>query len=163
MFAKHSFGVKYLFEIPPKFNPRHGSGPLPPVSVTPQEHTPDMTAALIPATDDYGFGRPAVRTDRTASPEIYRRRRLAVVAVVIGLVLGLASFGRQADATPSAEAQAAEAVLVVVQPGDTLWTIADALVDNADPRPLVAELSEIAGGAAIQPGQLLRIPGNLVD
>ena len=36
MFAKHSFGVKYLFEIR-----------LPPMGVTPQEHTLIMTAALI--------------------------------------------------------------------------------------------------------------------
>ena len=116
-----------------------------------------MTAALI-STPTFV---PAER--QPVSPEVYRRRRLAVVAVVVGLVLGLASFGRQADATPTADARAAEAVLVVVQPGDTLWTIAESLVDGADPRPLVAELSEIAGGASIQPGQLLRVPGDLVD
>lgn len=117
-----------------------------------------MTAALV-----HTALIPVSAPARPASPEVYRRRRLAVLAVVLGLLLGLASFGRQADATPTAEAQAAEAVLVVVQPGDTLWTIAESLVHNQDPRPLVAELSEIAGGAFIQPGQLLRIPGHLVD
>ncbi len=162
MFAKHSFGVKYLFEIPIRHDT---SEPLPPVSVTPQEHTPDMTAALNPTglTSTARIPVPADSHARPVAPEVYRRRRLAVVAVLVGLLLGLASFGRQADATPTAEAQAAEAVLVVVQPGDTLWTIAQTLVADADPRPLVAELNEIAGGGAIQPGQLLRIPGNLVD
>ncbi len=121
-----------------------------------------MTAALISAPHDTGFA-PQLAAPAPVSAETFRRRRLAVVAIVAGLILGLASFGRQADATPSAEAQAAEAVLVVVQPGDTLWTIAESLVEGADPRPLVAELSDIAGGAAIQPGQLLRIPGDLVD
>ena len=53
-------------------------------------------------------------------------------------------------------------MLIVVQPGDTLWTIADSLVDGTDLRPLVAELTEIAGGATLQPGQLLRVPGDLV-
>jgi len=124
-----------------------------------------MTAALIPAA--YIPNTPAqtgiLPASRPVSPEVYRRRRLAVVAVMLGLILGVASFGRQADATPTAEAQAAAVVLVVVQPGDTLWTIAESLVNNADPRPLVAELTEIAGGSSIQPGQLLRVPGDLVD
>ncbi len=123
-----------------------------------------MTAALIPA--PHVIPAPAggtARTQRSVGPETYRRRRLAVVAVVVGLLLGLASFGRQADATPTAEAEAAEAVLVVVQPGDTLWTIARTLAPEGDVRPLVSELTEIAGGASIQPGQLLRVPGDLVD
>jgi hypothetical protein len=123
-----------------------------------------MTAALIPTAHmipaPTGANAP---TERSVGPETYRRRRLAVVAVVVGLLLGLASFGRQADATPTAEAEAAEAVLVVVQPGDTLWTIAQTLAPERDVRPLVSELTEIAGGASIQPGQLLRVPGDLVD
>ncbi|MEQ8840364.1 MAG: LysM peptidoglycan-binding domain-containing protein [Acidimicrobiales bacterium] len=122
-----------------------------------------MTAALAPATLAPAATVRASRPARPLSPEVYRRRRLAVVALVVGLLLGLASFGRQADATRTAEVQAAEAVLVVVQPGDTLWTIADSLAGGTDLRPLVAELSEIAGGASIQPGQLLQIPGDLVD
>lgn len=150
MFAKHSFGVKYLFEIR-----------LHPVGVTPQEHTLIMTAALIataPPATPTATRRAAARP---VGPEVYRRRRLVVVAAVVGLLLGLASFG-QADATPTAEARSAAAVLIVVQPGDTLWTIADSLVDGTDLRPLVAELAEIAGGATLQPGQLLRVPGDLV-
>jgi hypothetical protein len=124
-----------------------------------------MTAALLP-NPALASPRRAVRPvaePQVLSAEIYRRRRLVVLAVVIGLVLGLASFGRQADATPTAEAQAAEAVLVVVQPGDTLWTIAQSLAPNTDPRPLVTELAEIAGGASLLPGQLLTIPGDVLD
>ena len=151
MFAKHSFGVKYLFEIR-----------LHPVGVTPQEHTLIMTAALITTTPPANPTATRQAAARPVGPEVYRRRRLVVVAVVVGLLLGLASFGRQADATPTAEARSAAAVLIVVQPGDTLWTIADSLVDGTDLRPLVAELAEIAGGATLQPGQLLRVPGDLV-
>ncbi|MFT5201344.1 MAG: Tfp pilus assembly protein FimV [Candidatus Aldehydirespiratoraceae bacterium] len=124
-----------------------------------------MTAALLPK-PALAAPRRAVRSasePQVLSAETYRRRRLAVLAVIIGLVLGLASFGRQADATPTAEAQAAEAVLVVVQPGDTLWTIAQNLAPDSDPRPLVTELVEIAGGASILPGQLLTIPGHVLD
>jgi hypothetical protein len=123
-----------------------------------------MTAALISSPSMISTAPAVARpVSPPVSPEVYRRRRLVALAVVLGMVLGLASFGRQADATPTARAQAAEAVLVVVQPGDTLWTIADSLVEGADLRPVVAELAEIAGGSSIQPGQLLRIPGDLVD
>jgi hypothetical protein len=125
-----------------------------------------MTAALIPATALPDRTTLPSRTEHAArplSPEVYRRRRLVAAAVVIGLLLGLASFGRQAEATRTADAQAAETVTVVVQPGDTLWSIADTLVDDADLRPLVSELSDLAGGASIQPGQLLQIPGDLID
>lgn len=127
-----------------------------------------MTAALAPhpplaPLDTDRATRPAaVGASRPVAPEVYRRRRLAVVAVLIGLVLGLASFGRSADATSTPEADAAAAVMVVVQPGDTLWSIAETLAPGSDPRPLVAELRDIAGPGPLQPGQLLTIPGSLV-
>ena len=124
-----------------------------------------MTAAFAPQpgfTDFSDFAPASVRPDRPLSPEVYRRRRLAVLALVVGLVLGLASFGRSADATPTPESRAAEAVLVVVQPGDSLWSIAESLAPGSDPRPLVVELREIAGPGSLQPGQLLTIPGSLV-
>ncbi|MEM7140566.1 MAG: LysM domain-containing protein [Actinomycetota bacterium] len=124
-----------------------------------------MTAALTPQpqlTVPFEMGAPDMPVRRPVNPEVYRRRRLAVLAVVAGLVLGLASFGRSADATQTPESKAAEAVLVVVQPGDTLWSIAETLVPDTDPRPLVAELRDIAGPGSLQPGQLLTVPGSLV-
>jgi LysM domain-containing protein len=125
-----------------------------------------MTAAFNPAPSFITVTEVAPVTvagvDAPVSAQVYRRRRLVVLAVVVGVILGLASFGRQADATRSPEATAAQAVLVVVQPGDTLWGIAQALAPDADPRPLVAALGEIAGGGPLLPGQLLSIPGDLV-
>ena len=135
MFAKHSFDVKY--------------------------HTIEiMTAALISPSPTPTSAPPR---PTALSEEVYRRRRLTVAAVAIGLLLGLASFGRRADATPTAEPRAAEAVVVVVQPGDTLWSIAGSLAPGTDPRPLVAELVEIAGDGTLQPGQMLTIPRDPVD
>lgn len=130
-----------------------------------------MTAAFAPHPSFVGVDEFVAPADsrgarplnpRPLSPEVYRRRRLAVVAVAIGMLLGIASFGRSADATSTPEADAAAAVLVVVQPGDTLWSIAETLAPESDPRPLVAELREIAGPGSLQPGQLLTIPGSLV-
>ena len=45
----------------------------------------------------------------------------------------------------------------VVQPGDTLWDIARALAPDGDPRALVHQLADAAGGAALDPGQQIII------
>ena len=95
--------------------------------------------------------------------DVYRRRRLVALALIVGLVLGVVSFMRSADATPTAEGQQAEAVTVVVQPGDTLWAIASELAPDADPRPLVARLTELTGSASLQPGQQIVVPGAWLD
>ncbi|MEM8705560.1 MAG: LysM peptidoglycan-binding domain-containing protein [Actinomycetota bacterium] len=95
--------------------------------------------------------------------DVYRRRRLVALALLVGLVLGVASFIQQADATPTPEGQLAESVTVLVQPGDTLWGIATTLAPDADPRGLVDQLSDLAGGSSLQPGQELVIPGHWLD
>jgi hypothetical protein len=47
----------------------------------------------------------------------------------------------------------------VVEPGDTLWSIARRLDPEGDPRPIVHRLSEQTGGAGLQPGQRLALDG----
>lgn len=103
-----------------------------------------------------------VPAGRPLAPEVYRRRRLAVLAVVVGLVVGVASFGQANSATAPGEV-GTDAVVVVVQPGDTLWGIAAALAPDRDPRPLVHELAELAGPGVLEPGRQLVIPRVLVD
>ena len=98
-----------------------------------------------------------------AQADIYRRRRLVALALLVGLVLGVMSFMQQADATPTPEGQLAESVTVIVQPGDTLWGIAATLAPEADPRGLVDQLTELAGGSQLQPGQQLVVPGHWLD
>ncbi|NDH12212.1 MAG: LysM peptidoglycan-binding domain-containing protein [Actinobacteria bacterium] len=51
----------------------------------------------------------------------------------------------------------------VVQPGDTLWGIASALAPEGDPRALVDQLIDLAGGSQIQPGQQLVVPLHWLD
>ena len=50
----------------------------------------------------------------------------------------------------------------VVADGDTLWAIARSVAPDADPRPVVDLLAERNGGTAIQIGQRLVIPAELV-
>jgi nucleoid-associated protein YgaU len=49
---------------------------------------------------------------------------------------------------------------VVVQPGDTLWSIASSLHSDGDVRAVVDEIQELNGlqGAEIRPGQTLLLP-----
>ena len=91
--------------------------------------------------------------------EVYRRRRLVALAVVVALVLGLVSSLGAGGGAPAATVAEGESVTVVVQPGDTLWAIAAELAPSDDPRVLVAQLTELAGSSALQPGQELVVPG----
>jgi hypothetical protein len=48
----------------------------------------------------------------------------------------------------------------VVQPGDTLWSIAERIAPGDDPRPIVAELRKHNGDVELTPGERLVIrPG----
>jgi len=67
-------------------------------------------------------------------------------------------------AAPTEAAVAVGAPLVhpavyVVRPGDTLWSIAQRLQPDADPRPLVDALAERAGSSALRPGQRIDLDG----
>jgi Tfp pilus assembly protein FimV len=109
---------------------------------------------------------------------IYRRRRLAVLTaalglvLIIGLVMAQAGRGTGADVrmapadapivrNPAAYGAAGQSVparsVYVVQPGDTLWSIAHDLDPSGDTRAMVDRLVSLNGGAALEPGQRLRL------
>lgn len=89
---------------------------------------------------------------------------LPIVAVLgIGLVPG--AGGDDGGAVPIASASSlsspaadGELRVVVVQPGDTLWSIAGELAPGEDPRHLVSVLGEANGGDQLQVGQRLVVP-----
>jgi LysM domain len=102
----------------------------------------------------------------------WRRRRLAVLvggalltlaavgaAQVVGPLLG--SSGDPSPATASSGSSPPVAGEVyVVQPGDTLWTVAAAVAPDRDPRPVVDRLREanhLDGGGALDVGDRLVI------
>ena len=97
------------------------------------------------------------------APGIYARRRL--VAVVVAAVLALALFaGVQAvasslvvrpapAATPAPPAPAA--AVHVVQPGETVWTIARTMAPDGDVRATVDRIVARNGGPVLQVGQRL--------
>ena len=96
---------------------------------------------------------------------IYRRRRLAVLAAALSVLvlpaLVFAASGSSTSVTPAsapvAPAVAPASPVYIVQPGDTLWSIAHAVDPHADPRDVVDHLVELNGSGALQPGQRLRL------
>jgi LysM repeat protein len=98
------------------------------------------------------------------STEVYWARRIAVVvALVLGVLAVAAVLGPLLDgvsgavalegASLSAELPAA----YVVQPGDTVWSVARGLQPAGDLRPLVAHITSSNGGASLDVGQVLII------
>jgi LysM domain-containing protein len=109
-------------------------------------------------------GGAAGRPDLAAA---HRRRRvvagLLAVLVLTGILSGsralLAPLAEPASAGPAAPAAAtAGSVSVVVEPGDTLWTIARRVQPDGDIRPLVDQLVATSGSGPLQPGDHITIP-----
>ncbi|MFZ8916963.1 MAG: LysM peptidoglycan-binding domain-containing protein [Ilumatobacteraceae bacterium] len=124
-----------------------------------------------------------VRTSARPRPDmatIYRRRRMVVAALTLILtfaasvgIRSLASRGAGAapvsGVTPGATLPAPVAGVdvsgafvisdgvYVVQPGDTLWSIASSLTTGSI-RGYVADLVSLNGGASIDVGQILVLP-----
>lgn len=100
--------------------------------------------------------RPGART--------FRRRRLAVLAAAVlpvVAVIGLASISSSDAPAPTPAAHGAGAGLVyVVQPGDTVWSIARKIDPTGDTRETVDRIVHLNGSASLQPGQRLRLADN---
>ena len=95
----------------------------------------------------------------------YRRRRvlalLVLVACAVGLFLAVrtvtATLGGVPASAPEGPFPGAGARTVIVQPGDTVWSIARAAVPDGDIRGLVDELLASHDGP-LQPGDQLLVP-----
>jgi hypothetical protein len=104
------------------------------------------------------------RQRRPAPP--YARRRL-VALVLATLVLTVAVYGARSFLAPLAEpapagpapaAASPGSVQVVVQPGDSLWSIARRARPDGDIRPLVDRLVAEHGSTPLRPGEVIPIP-----
>jgi hypothetical protein len=103
---------------------------------------------------------------RVVSRATYWRRRALVALIVAVLVIVMAQAGAAlGGSTPAApERHPAghtidHAASTVVQPGDSLWTVAERLAPGDDPRPVVDALSEARHGTVLTPGETIRWDG----
>lgn len=99
---------------------------------------------------------------RPLPAHVYRRRQLVALALVVLVLSSVALLAMQvgkADAELDGAPPAAP--VYVVRPGDTLWTIAQKLDPDGDPRELVDRLAESAGGSSLVPGQRIELPRHL--
>ncbi|OMQ16089.1 hypothetical protein A7K94_0204905 [Modestobacter sp. VKM Ac-2676] len=86
------------------------------------------------------------------------RRVVAALSVAIGLSVAAGTLAVVVDAEPAL--QLAGASTVVVQPGDTLWSIAGSVAPEEDRRAVVDAILDRNGldDVVLQPGQVLELP-----
>ncbi len=94
------------------------------------------------------------------------RRRLLSLAVALAVagavVVGVAFFGAaDVEADDGTGVFVGEPTTYVIQPGDTMWSIAETVAPGADPRPVVDRLVESNGSALLLVGHQLIIPGDI--
>lgn len=99
-----------------------------------------------------GDERRSPRVDRT----IYVRRRMVAAALAL-LVLGIA---RQAGATLGLEREhepvrRSQLITYVVQPGDTLWAIAERVAPGDDPRAVIDAIRESRDSDTLYAGETI--------
>lgn len=132
-------------------------GTIPGITATALHFAPTAPpASFDPYATSGAAGRPLAAS-------AYMRRQIGAAALLVlaGYMLWLAAgmfgnwFVTTADA--STDTSPAPALTYVVEPGDTLWSIASTIDVDRDIRDVVASLVEENGGAGISPGQVLNL------
>ncbi len=106
---------------------------------------------------------------RRPSKAVYRRRRLVAMFFIVALSFlawsGLRQLADTSGGAPLSTAgrsvgtpQLVARAHAVVQPGDTLWSIARRVQPTGDVRPLVSALIDQYGGHPLYVGETIEIP-----
>ena len=108
------------------------------------ETSPDLAPGVAPSR------RPARRLPDRAT-RVRRRRLVALVAMVVlafALAVAVRAVSGLASVDSSPRPEPISATEYVVQPGDTLWSIAGRIAPDDDPRAVVDALRAANGGSA---------------
>ena len=102
------------------------------------------------------YRQPDPRRARRPGRAVLRRRRLCAAFIGLGLVLTVARAGAALEGSTLASPERLPHVrTVVVQPGDTLWSVAHELAPKSDPRGVVDQLVRARGTSALTPGDTI--------
>jgi LysM domain len=97
-----------------------------------------------------------VRSGRRPSVATFRRRRVAAAVLVVASLGMAGKAGAALGGFPlAAPERHPAATRYVVEPGDSLWSIAQRIEPDGDPRPVVDELSTARAGAPLVPGEII--------
>ena len=104
--------------------------------------------------------RPIARSARGARMRLTRRARRLAVILALAVAVGVGSWLGPLLGNDGGDLRLAGVSTVVVQPGDTLWSIASSLGGDGDVRALVDEIQQLndLAGADLLPGQTLQLP-----
>jgi LysM repeat protein len=110
----------------------------------------------------------APQTSLRSQPlRITRRGRIVLGAVLsIPAVVAIASFAlSSAPAVATGESADVSFEYVTVQPGESLWAVAERVAPASDPRDVIADIERFNGldSSAVAAGQSLAIPATYTD
>ncbi len=132
-------------------------------AVRPAPASVNRSATRAPGLPSCGPRRVA---DRRAALRRRRAGTVGALAVVIVFswmatrtALGRTGGGPLATTGAPGGGRPAAVRVWVVRPGDTLWSIAEAVDPNGDVRPLVDRLAAETRSSAIYPGEAIPVPG----
>ena len=103
---------------------------------------------------------PAGRSQSTRVRLTRGARRLAVVLALCGGVVLGSLLNSLVSGGAGEDLHLVGVSSVVVEPGDTLWSIAESVADGADVRAVIDRIQELnqLEGSALVPGQVLQLP-----
>ena len=101
-------------------------------------------------------------TTPAPSVRLTRRGRAVLVLLLAGLLLAAISIGggRTQAAGVVSEGERAPLQTITVQPGESLWSVAQRVAPDNDPREVVAQIRRLNDleSSSLQVGQLLVLP-----
>jgi nucleoid-associated protein YgaU len=106
-------------------------------------------------------GRPAPVRRQAPALRFTRRARRLVAVLVLGSGVAFCSWlGSLLTGSADDGLRLVGESSVVVEQGDTLWSIAGSVAGSDDVRPVIDRIQELNGltGAELVPGQVLRLP-----
>lgn len=114
------------------------------------------TAVIAPA---YGFNRPPRSAPRLRLTQ--RGRAVLTFLAATPLVIGALLFALNGGtATASLEGSGVAFEYVTIEPGQTLWEVAEKIAPAADPRDVISELMSLnqLSSADVSAGQEIAVP-----